>query len=188
MKTEHTYAATICAAHACNEICNCGMKFHIWTLFMVPSGIHSLPWGKLLAKLTELRLWPIVLDKEWVHSFPITDSLEWHHNERDGVSNHRRCDYLLNRLFRRSSKKTSKLRVTGLCEGNSPVTGKFPAQRASNAENGSIILRHEEMGWACVAQVTSGVFFLIKYLFKYLSNGGLITDESTKRRRMRCDV
>ena len=30
-------------------------------------------------------------------------------------------------------KGTSKLRVTGLCEGNSPVTGEFPAQRASNA-------------------------------------------------------
>ena len=29
------------------------------------------------------------------------------------------------------SKKTSKLRDTGLCEGNSPVTGEFPAQRAS---------------------------------------------------------
>ena len=34
--------------------------------------------------------------------------------------------------------KTSKLHVTGLCEGNSPVTGEFPAQRASNAENASI--------------------------------------------------
>ena len=31
--------------------------------------------------------------------------------------------------------KTSKLRVTGLCAGNSPVTGEFPAQMASNAEN-----------------------------------------------------
>ena len=31
-----------------------------------------------------------------------------------------------------------KLRVTGLCEGNSPVTGEFPAQRASNAGNVSI--------------------------------------------------
>ena len=30
---------------------------------------------------------------------------------------------------RRRWKKTSKLRVTGLCEGNSPVTGEFPAQR-----------------------------------------------------------
>ena len=41
------------------------------------------------------------------------------------------------------SKKTSKLRVTGLCEGNSPVTGEFPAQRASNAENISIRWRHQ---------------------------------------------
>ena len=33
-----------------------------------------------------------------------------------------------------ASKKTSKLRATGLCAGNSPVAGEFPAQRASNAE------------------------------------------------------
>ena len=33
-----------------------------------------------------------------------------------------------------TSNKTSKLRVTGLCEGNSPVTDEFPSQRASNAE------------------------------------------------------
>ena len=32
------------------------------------------------------------------------------------------------------SKETSRLCVTGPCEGNSPVTGEFPAQRASNAE------------------------------------------------------
>ena len=57
-----------------------------------------------------------------------------HRNERDGVSNHQPRDYLLNRLFRRRSKKTSKLRVTGLCAENSPVTGEFPAQRAINAE------------------------------------------------------
>ena len=56
----------------------------------------------------------------------------------NGVSNHRRLDYLLNCLFRRRSKKTSMLRVSGLCEGNSPVTGEFPVQRASNAENVSI--------------------------------------------------
>ena len=40
------------------------------------------------------------------------------------------------------SKKTSKLRVTGLCAGNSPGTGEFPAQMASNAENVSIWWRH----------------------------------------------
>ena len=30
--------------------------------------------------------------------------------------------------------QNTKPRVTGLCEGNSPVTGEFPAQRACNAE------------------------------------------------------
>ena len=69
-------------------------------------------------------------------------TLQWRYNERDGVSNHRRLDSLFNRLFRRRLKKTSKLRVTGLCEGNSPVTGEFPAQRASNLENVSLWWRH----------------------------------------------
>ena len=53
-------------------------------------------------------------------------------------------DCLLNRLVRRRSKKTSKLLVTGLCVGNSPVTGEFPAQMANNAENVSIWWRHHE--------------------------------------------
>ena len=52
---------------------------------------------------------------------------------------------LLIRLFRRRSKKTSKVRVTGLCEGNSRVTGEFPAQRASHAENVSIWCRHHDL-------------------------------------------
>ena len=69
-------------------------------------------------------------------------SLQWRHNERGGVSNHQPHDCLLNGLFGRRSKKTSKLRVTGLCAGNSPVTGEFPAQRASNAENVFIWWRH----------------------------------------------
>ena len=70
--------------------------------------------------------------------------LRWRHNGRDGVSNHQPHDCLLNRLFRRRSKKTSKLRVTGLCAGNSPGTGEFPAQMASNAENVSISWRHHD--------------------------------------------
>ena len=71
-------------------------------------------------------------------------TLHWRHNDHGGVSNHQPHDCLLNRLFRRRSKKTSMLRVTGLCAGNSPGTGEFPAQRASNAENVSIWWRHHE--------------------------------------------
>ena len=68
--------------------------------------------------------------------------LQWRHNEHDDVSDHRCIYCLLNYLFKRRSKKTSKLRVTGLCEENPPVTGGFPSQRASKAENVSIWWRH----------------------------------------------
>ena len=71
-------------------------------------------------------------------TFACNFSLLRRHNGRDGVSNHQPHDCLLNRSFRRRSKKTSKFRVTGLCAGNSAVTGEFPAQMASDAENASI--------------------------------------------------
>ena len=63
--------------------------------------------------------------------------LQWRHNGHDSVSNHQPHDCLLNRIYisRCRSKKTSKLRVTDLCAGNSPVTSEFPIQKASNAEN-----------------------------------------------------
>ena len=44
-------------------------------------------------------------------------SLQWRHNGHDRVSNHQPHNCLLNRLFGRRSKKTSKLRVAGLCAG-----------------------------------------------------------------------
>ena len=47
-------------------------------------------------------------------------TLRWRHNGHDSVSNHQPHHCLLNRLFGCRSKKTSKLRVTGLCAGNSP--------------------------------------------------------------------
>ena len=69
-------------------------------------------------------------------------SLQWRHNGHDSVSNHQPHECLFSRLFRRRSNKTSKLRVTGFCAGNSPGTGEFSAQMASNAENVSIWWRH----------------------------------------------
>ena len=72
------------------------------------------------------------------------ESLQWRHNEHVGVSNHQSYDWLLNRLFRGRSKKSSKLRVTGLCAGNSPVTGEFPSQSASYAEKTSIWRCHHD--------------------------------------------
>ena len=54
---------------------------------------------------------------------------------RDSVSDHKPREFLLNRWIRCGSKKTSKLRVAGLCVGNSPETDEFPAQKAVNTEN-----------------------------------------------------
>ena len=71
----------------------------------------------------------------------VRNAFQWRHNDHDGVSNHQRFDCWLNRLFGRRSRKTPKLRVTGLYEGNPPVTGGFPSQRAGNAENVSIYWR-----------------------------------------------
>ena len=83
------------------------------------------------------------LSEYWstVHS---VSALQWHHNGCDSISNHQPRDCLLNCLFGCRSKKTSKLCVTGLCVGNSRVTGEFPAQMASSAENVSIWWRHHD--------------------------------------------
>ena len=72
---------------------------------------------------------------KWIH---------WCHNECDGISNHWQLDCLLKCLFGHKSKKTSKLCINGLCEGNSLVTGEFPTQRASDAGNVSICWRHHD--------------------------------------------
>ena len=74
--------------------------------------------------------YPLRLDRRFHKQMP----LQWSHYERDGISNHRRLDCLLNRLFRHISKKASKFNVTCLCDGNPLVTGGFPSLRASKWE------------------------------------------------------
>ena len=71
-------------------------------------------------------------------------TLQWRHNGRNGVSNHQPHHCLLNLLFRRRTNKTSKLRVTGHCEGNSPVSSECPPQMAGNALYVSIWWRNHE--------------------------------------------
>ena len=84
----------------------------------------------------------------WIYTVTLTlqnyvgISLQWRHNEQNGVSNHQPHACLLNRLFRHRSEKTSKLRITGLCVRISPVTSEIPAQRTSNAESFFIRWRH----------------------------------------------
>ena len=107
--------------------------------FRVKHCIHILRY-KTRWPLSRSRLmWKDVVLLAWRYT------LQWRHNGRDSVSNQQLLDCLFNILFRHRSKKTSKLRVTGLCEGKSPGTGEFPAQKASNAENVSTWWRHHEL-------------------------------------------
>ena len=63
-------------------------------------------------------------------------------------------------------QRKSKLRVNGLCEGNPHVTGGFPSQRASNAENVSIWWRYHDFVKKC-AQVFIAKNSLTGIAWKY---------------------
>ena len=93
--------------------------------------------------------------------FIAAKSVRWRHDGRDIVSNHQPHDCLLGRVFRRRSKKTSKLRVTGLCAGNSPgpvnSPHKWPVTRKMLAfddvivtflwvDNGSLLVSFNQVG------------------------------------------
>ena len=93
-----------------------------------------------------------------------TLSLQWRHNGRDSVSNHQPHECLL-RLSRRRWNKTSKLRVIGLCAGNSPGTGQIPAQMASNAEIVSIGWGHHVIG-----RMIDGMYHAYQLMTRHLLN------------------
>ena len=78
------------------------------------------------------------------------------HNECNGISNHRCLDLLLHCLFRCTLQKISRLCMTGLWEGNSPVTNEFPAQRASNVENVFI--------WWCLHEMVAHVLIFLQVI------------------------
>ena len=108
----------------------CSKPYHIISYQIIHHGQHGKPWHLQYNCARDAT------------AYQQASALLWRHNGRDSVSNHQPHDCLLNRLCRRRSKKTSKLRVAGLCAGNSPWIGEFSAQMASNAENVSIWWRH----------------------------------------------
>ena len=116
-------------------VCDCGW---LWVILMTS---FKLP-VQLLQSFVVISVLKAPTVCVWYETPTI---LLWWHNGLDGVSNYRRLDSLPNRLFKRRSKKISKLCATGLCAENSPVTGEFPAQRASNAANVSIWWCHHDI-------------------------------------------
>ena len=112
------------------------------------------------------------------------NTIHWRHNDHDGVSNHqpRRC--LLNHLFRRRSKKTSKLRVTGLCE--------FPARwipRTKDQLRGNVSIwwrHHDELQnrWEIATNIFENTFQLISNLSSCL----LILEQWNTNHKIKCDA
>ena len=124
------------------------LEFVILTKFVAASDENFmkmttflLQWCMQLVTGMSLPISPHVIPHENLSIF----TLQWCRNGHDSVSNHQPHDCLINHLFRHWSKKTSKLHDTGLCVGNSLMTGEFPAQMASNAENGSNWWRHYDL-------------------------------------------
>ena len=87
------------------------------------------------------------------------------------ASNHRQLDGLFNYSIWPISKKHQSPALLALCEGNSPVTGEFPAQRASNAEKASIWWRHHALNKLCSERSKFGKP-LVSLLFLVSSSPG----------------
>ena len=79
---------------------------------------------------------PVVMKHRCEQERTHTCSLQWRHNERDGVSIHQPHDHLLNRLFKAEIKESMKI------PHHWPLCGEFTSDRASNAENVSIWWHH----------------------------------------------
>ena len=79
---------------------------------------------------------------------PNINAIQWRHNGHDSVSNHKPHEFT-QPFIQTQIKESIKLCVTGLCAGNSPVIGEFPAQMASNTENVSIWWRHHVISCCC---------------------------------------
>ena len=117
-------------AHIQNDPWNSCFK---WVILASPSSLNS-----------SLNHHNLMMKWYWFqchHPTPTPNThraLQWRHNGCSCVSNHQPHDCLLNRVLRCWSKKISKLRVSGLCVGNSLGTGEYHAQMTSNTENVSI--------------------------------------------------
>ena len=139
------------------EISNCNFYYPLWSnCYPVSKGTH------LMTSNQRVHPRKLILHDQV--------ALLWRHNGCDGVSNHQPHDCSRNHSFRHRSKKRSKLHVTGLCAGDLPVTGEFPAQRASNAENISIWWRHHGAGKNVATKIPfPGSFAFSPYFWSMLS-------------------
>ena len=106
----------------------------IWDITEVFHWVHTHMYKSSRLRIQAHQCWPtescnmspvfpnVTLNEYKDSGALLTIALQWQH-ERDGVANHRCPNYWFKHFSRRRSEKISKLCVTGLCEGNQPVTG-----------------------------------------------------------------
>ena len=112
-------------------------------------------WNAIISQQTICRRIPEVGPKIWKCCDGGMSSLQWLHNEHDGLSNHRRVNCLLNRLFRHRSKyqKSAPLafvrgihRLPGDSPHKRPVTLKiFPFD--------DVIMMHNTLAYTCIKYI-----------------------------------
>ena len=88
----------------------------------------------------------------WIYVINLIISLQWGHNERDGVPYHQRLGCLLNRLFRLYKKKNINAPCPWPLWRESTGDRWIPLTKASYAENLSIWWCHHISGlfnWSC---------------------------------------
>ena len=89
---------------------------------MTPSYVMESFFSKFITHKTSAIIYGIDIPSMHEHRLEVTNLGHYNDVITSAMANHQPRDCLLNRLFRRRSKKTPKLRVTGLSERNSPVT------------------------------------------------------------------
>ena len=102
--------------------------------------------------------------------------LRWRHNGRDGVSNHQPHHCLLNRVFRRRSKITSKLRVTGLVRGiqREPVNSphKWPVTWKMSPFDD--VIMYVELNWVIASLTSPSLSFPLSLSIISIPSQGLL--------------
>ena len=132
-----------------------------------------------------LLCFPCLIRHAIYYHWLIDPTLQWRHIDHDDVSNRQPHGCLLNHLFRRRSKKISKLRVTGLCVGNSPgpvnSPHKGPVTRKMFPFDDVIMLR-SRCQWLCKRNCrvyfckTMGIFVCLYswFSFRWISIGQMM--------------
>ena len=125
--------STLCS----KDLSGCRQRYHNISSFLVRWVRNPLVTARFLAQRFSNAHNNILNDSR--HDV-FGNTLQWSHNDRDGISTHRRLHFIGQLLVQAQINETSKVRVTGLCAGNSSVTSEF-----SNVESVSIWWRH--YGW-----------------------------------------